>query len=47
MMILLLCNGLSALVGLGQVFRPGTFNPPVIRVSPPSKAATSRSRRSR
>jgi hypothetical protein len=30
MMILLLCNGLSALVGLGQVFRPGTFNPPVI-----------------
>ena len=30
MMILLACNGLSALVGLGQVFRPGTFNPPVI-----------------
>jgi hypothetical protein len=30
MAILLLCNGLSALVGLGQVFRPGTFNPPVI-----------------
>ena len=30
MTILLACNGLSALVGLGQVFRPGTFNPPVI-----------------
>ncbi len=30
MMIMLACNGLSALVGLGQVFRPGTFNPPVI-----------------
>jgi hypothetical protein len=30
MVILLVCNGLSALVGLGQVFRPGTFNPPVI-----------------
>ena len=31
MMILLVCNGLSALVGLGQVFRPGIFNPPVIQ----------------
>lgn len=30
MMILLACNGLSAVVGLGQVFRPTTFNPPVI-----------------
>lgn len=30
MVILFLCNGLSAMVGLGQVFRPGTFNPPVI-----------------
>jgi len=31
MSILLVCNGLSALVGIGQVFRPGTFNPPVIQ----------------
>jgi hypothetical protein len=31
MMILLVCNGLSAMVGIGQVFRPGTFNPPVIQ----------------
>lgn len=31
MMILLLCNGLSSIVGLGQVFRPATFNPPVIQ----------------
>jgi hypothetical protein len=30
MVILFLCNGLSAIVGLGQVFRPETFNPPVI-----------------
>jgi hypothetical protein len=30
MSIILVCNGISALVGLGQVFRPGTFNPPVI-----------------
>ena len=30
MTILLVCNGASALVGLGQVFRPATFNPPVI-----------------
>jgi hypothetical protein len=30
MTILLICNGISALVGLGQVFRPQTFNPPVI-----------------
>jgi hypothetical protein len=30
MTILLVCNGISALVGLGQVFRPATFNPPVI-----------------
>jgi hypothetical protein len=30
MMIMLICNGLSALVGLGQVFRPQTFNPPFI-----------------
>jgi hypothetical protein len=30
MTIMLICNGLSALVGLGQVFRPQTFNPPFI-----------------
>jgi hypothetical protein len=30
MAISLACSGLSALVGLGQVFRPATFNPPVI-----------------
>jgi hypothetical protein len=30
MAIMLICNGLSALVGLGQVFRPQTFNPPFI-----------------
>jgi hypothetical protein len=30
MVILFLCNGLSALVGVGQVFRPNIFNPPVI-----------------
>ena len=30
MTILLVCNSISTLVGLGQVFRPGTFNPPVI-----------------
>ncbi len=30
MAILVACNGLSALVGLGQVFRPETFNPPVV-----------------
>jgi hypothetical protein len=30
MTILFVCNALSAAVGLGQVFRPGTFNPPVI-----------------
>src|SRR5262249_36599852 len=30
MAILMVCNGLSALVGIGQVYRPGTFNPPVI-----------------
>ena len=30
MTILLICNGVSSVVGLGQVFRPGTFNPPVI-----------------
>lgn len=30
MAIALACSGLSALVGLGQVFRPATFNPPVI-----------------
>ena len=30
MAILALCNGLSAAVGLGQVFRPQTFNPPVV-----------------
>jgi hypothetical protein len=28
--VLFLCNGLSAAVGVGQVFRPATFNPPVI-----------------
>jgi hypothetical protein len=28
--LLFLCNALSSLVGVGQVFRPGTFNPPVI-----------------
>jgi hypothetical protein len=27
---LFLCNAASALVGIGQVYRPGTFNPPVI-----------------
>jgi hypothetical protein len=31
MAILLIANGISALVGLGQVFRPDTFNPPVIQ----------------
>lgn len=31
MLIFCVCNGLSALVGLGQVFRPATFNPPVIQ----------------
>jgi hypothetical protein len=31
MMILLVCNGSSALVGMAQVFRPTTFNPPVIQ----------------
>jgi hypothetical protein len=30
MALLLICNGVSAIVGLGQVFRPDTFNPPVI-----------------
>jgi hypothetical protein len=30
MTILLVCNGISAILGLGQVFRPTTFNPPVI-----------------
>ena len=30
MAILLISNGISSLVGLGQVFRPDTFNPPVI-----------------
>ena len=30
MTIMLICNGLSAMVGLGQVFRPQTFNPPFI-----------------
>ena len=30
MAILLICNSAGALVGLGQVFRPSTFNPPVI-----------------
>jgi hypothetical protein len=30
MVVLFLCNGVAALVGLGQVFRPATFNPPVI-----------------
>jgi hypothetical protein len=30
MTIMLICNGLSAVVGLGQVFRPQTFNPPFI-----------------
>lgn len=30
MVILFLCNGISAMVGLGQVFRPAIFNPPVI-----------------
>jgi len=30
MMILLLCNALSSIVGILQVFRPETFNPPVI-----------------
>lgn len=28
--ILFLCNALSTLMGIGQVFRPNTFNPPVI-----------------
>jgi hypothetical protein len=31
--ILLFCNAASALVGLGQVFRPDTFNPPSISLS--------------
>jgi hypothetical protein len=31
MAISLVCSGLGALVGLGQVFRPATFNPPVIQ----------------
>lgn len=30
MLILLACNGLSSVVGIGQVFRPETFNPPYI-----------------
>jgi hypothetical protein len=30
MALLFLCNALSSLVGVGQVFRPETFNPPVI-----------------
>lgn len=30
MALLFLCNALSALVGVAQVFRPETFNPPVI-----------------
>ena len=30
MAILFLCNSLSSVVGIGQVFRPETFNPPVI-----------------
>jgi hypothetical protein len=30
MAILLICNGISTAVALGQVFRPETFNPPVI-----------------
>ena len=30
MVVLFFCNGLSAAVGLGQVFRPNIFNPPVI-----------------
>ncbi len=31
MAILLLCNSASALMGIGQVLRPNTFNPPDIR----------------
>src|SRR3954471_11884236 len=30
MALLFLCNALSSLVGVAQVFRPETFNPPVI-----------------
>ena len=30
MAILLICNGISTILALGQVFRPETFNPPVI-----------------
>jgi hypothetical protein len=30
MAILLICNGISTAIALGQVFRPETFNPPVI-----------------
>ena len=30
MVILLICNACSSLVGIGQVLRPGTFNPPNI-----------------
>jgi hypothetical protein len=30
MLVLFLCNAASAVVGIGQVFRPQTFNPPVI-----------------
>jgi hypothetical protein len=32
MALLLLCNGLSALVGIAQFYRPETFNPPVIPI---------------
>ena len=32
MVILLLCNACSCLVGIGQVLRPGTFNPPSIEL---------------
>jgi hypothetical protein len=30
MIIIFVCSSISELVGIGQVYRPGTFNPPVI-----------------